>query len=286
INDPLTMYLGMRYDHYKKGEGTFWSTETGNEYNTTSDSATYNEISPKIALDYKADDNTSYYISYGHSFNPPEMYKIYRYSEFTNYWYVPNPALKPEASDTFEIGMRKKLSDKTNLGVTLYHVNTDDKIAASGVLPGEEFKGKGVKKYMNYNKEKRKGIELELSHKFNDKFSGYFNYAWQQGKLETGGKESTNYDIPKHLLHAGINYNYDKWNALLDCQYVSERQAPDETSGYGAEEAYFLVNAAVNYEIAEDMTLQFSINNLFDREFYASEATAGRTYNLGLRYSF
>ena len=32
--------------------------------------------------------------------------------------------------------------------------------------------------------------------------------------------------------------------------------------------------------------LQFGINNLFDKEFYASEATSGRTYNVGLRYSF
>lgn len=286
ISEPLTLYMGLRYDHYKKGSGTFWSTEKGYEYDLTSDSATYNEISPKIALDYKADDNTSYYISYGHSFNPPEMYKMYRYTAFSKYWYVPNPELKPETSDTFEIGMRKKLSDKTNLSVTLYHVDTDDRIAASGLLPGQSFHGKPVKKYMNYNQEKRNGIELELNHKFNDKFSGYFNYAWQQGKLKTDGEESNDYNIPKHLLHAGLNYNYAKWNALLDCQYVSEREAPDDIGGYGAEEAYFLVNAAVNYAINKDMTLQFSINNLFDRDFYASEATAGRTYNLGLRYSF
>ena len=99
--------------------------------------------------------------------------------------------------------------------------------------------------------------------------------------------DSADYGIPKHLLHAGVNYNKDKFNAILDCQYVSARQAPDDVTGeYGAEDAYFIVNTAFNYEIAKGTILQFGINNLFDKEFYASEATSGRTYNVGLRYSF
>lgn len=287
MSDPVTMYLGARLDYYKKCEGVFWNTTTSNPLDTTSPSETHIEISPKVAFDYKADDKTHYFVSYGHSFNPPAMYKMYRYSEYTRYWYVPNPDLKPETSDTFELGMKKELDKDTNFNVTLYHVKTDDKIAASGILPGETYMGKGVKKYMNFDSEKRNGVEFELTHKISDKFDTYINYAWQQGKLKLGGKESTNFDIPKHLLHAGIEYNYDKWNALLDCQYVSARQAPDEEGGeYGAEDAYFIINTAVNYKIAKDVTLQFGVTNLLDREFYSGDATGGRTYNVGLRYSF
>ena len=39
-----------------------------------------------------------------------------------------NPDLDPETSNTFEIGVKKKLSQRTNLGVSLYQVKTDDKI--------------------------------------------------------------------------------------------------------------------------------------------------------------
>lgn len=287
ISEPVTMYLGARFEHYKKGSGNFWSNESGSEYNETSDSASYNEISPKIAFNYEADDNTNYYVSYGHSFNPPAMYKIYRYSEFSRYWYVPNPELEPETSDTFEIGMKKVLNDNTNIGVTLYHVETDDKIAASDLIEGESYKGKGVKKYINFDSEKRDGVEFEINHKFSDKFNGYLNYSWQRGKLEQGGEKSNDYEIPKHLFHAGLEYNYDKWNALIDCQYVSERQAPDsESNEYGSEDAFFIVNTGINYEISKGVTLQFSINNLLDREFYCNEATSGRTYTVGMRYSF
>ena len=289
LSEPLSLYLGARFDHFEKGSGKFWNNDTksGKPMNETSASQSYNEISPKVAFDYKADDKTHYFVSYGHSFNPPPLYQIYRYSEFNSYWYIPNPELDPETSDTFEIGMKKELNDNTNLNISLYHVKTDDKIAASGILPGQKFMGKDVKKYMNYDSEKRNGIEFELTHKFSDKISGYFNYAWQQGKLESKGVETNNYDIPKHLLHAGVEYNYDKWNALLDCQYVSARQEPSAASGeYGAEDAFFLVDFALNYKLNKNMTFQFGIDNLFDREFYCSEAAGGRTYNVGLRYSF
>lgn len=105
--------------------------------------------------------------------------------------------------------------------------------------------------------------------------------------MEQGGEKSNDYEIPKHLFHAGLEYNYDKWNALIDCQYVSERQAPDsESNEYGSEDAFFIVNTGINYEISKGVTLQFSINNLLDREFYCNEATSGRTYTVGMRYSF
>ena len=285
ISNPVTMYFGARYDHYKKGSGRFWSNkDTG--YNYVSEGESYNEISPKLAFDFKADENTNYYISYGHSFNPPPMYQIYRYTST----YKANPSLEPEKSDTFEIGMKKKLNEKTDMGISLYHVKTKDKIGAA------KFDA-GYSQYINYSVEKRNGIEFEINHKFSNKFSSYLNYAWQSGKTEGPIVPGTNktqpfsniadYSIPKHLLHAGINYKYEKWNALLDCQYVSARQSPDVVTGeYGAEDAFFIVNTAVNYEISKGTTLQFTINNLFDREFYCDEATSGRVYSVGLRYSF
>lgn len=100
------------------------------------------------------------------------------------------------------------------------------------------------------------------------------------------------YDIPRHLLHAGLKYSKDDFNGVLECQYVSARQSSDSVTGeFGSEDAFFIVNTALNYKISKGMTLQFGVNNLLDREFYCTgnmggEATSGRTYNVGLRYSF
>ena len=292
MNDKVTMYAGLRYDNYKKGDGHFWKAGA---YDTTSQGESYNELSPKLAFDFKADENTNYYVSYGHSFNPGPMYQIYRYGGSGMGQVIPNPELDPETSDTFEVGMKQKLSDNTNFGINLYRIETKDKIAYTSF-----YNAAGVcthKQYINYNEEKRRGVEFELNHKFDSNWSAYLNYAWQTGKTSGAVIPGTNknqaysgiadYTVPKHLFHSGIEYNNDKLNVLLDCQYVSERMSPDSTTGeYGAEDAFFIVNTGINYKLAKDVTLQFGITNLLDKEFYCSEATAGRTYNVGLRYSF
>lgn len=296
LSDPLTLYAGIRYDHFQKGVGSFWAE---GEYDHTSQGKTYNEISPKLALSVKADDSTNYYISYGHSFNPPPLYNIYRYGGAGMGAVIPNPALDPETSDTFEVGVKKHFGDKTELAVNLYQIRTKDKISYTyfnGIDPNDGKYKTLYKQYINYSREKRRGVEVDLQHQFTDNLSAYINWAWQNGKLDgakipdtnkDGYSNEPNYGIPKHLLHAGLQYKKDKWNALLDCEYVGTRMAPDDPGGeYGAEDAFFLVNTAINYDIAKDCTIQFAVNNLFDRKFYCSEATDGRTYTLGMRYHF
>lgn len=294
MSEPVTMYMGLRYDYWKKFDGYtrfYEGSVDAEDYEAKS----YTELSPKLAFDIKADDKTNYYISYGHSFNPPQLYQVYRNGGNNAGSVIANSDLDPETSDTFEIGMKKKLSEKTNLAISVYHVETEDKVIyfyhyTPGTTDTE------YKQYDNWGTEKRYGVEFEIEHKFDDHLGSYFNYAYQRGQVEYEGRANTNnkdavdeadYGIPRHLLHAGVKYNNDKLNALLECQYVSERQAPDDTTGeYGSEDAYFIVNTALNYKLSKGLTLQFGVDNLFDKEFYASEATSGRTYYTGLRYSF
>ena len=114
VSNPATVYLGVRYDRFQKGDGYFWKDQNKGKdkekYNRSSKGKTYNEISPKVAFSYQADENTNYYVSYGHSFNPPPLYNIYRYGGSGMGNVIPNPALDPERSDTYEIGVKKKLS--------------------------------------------------------------------------------------------------------------------------------------------------------------------------------
>ncbi len=289
VSDPATVYLGVRYDRFQKGDGHFWLDK---EYDYSSKGKTYNEISPKVAFSYQADENTNYYVSYGHSFNPPPLYNIYRYGGSGMGNVIPNPGLNPEKSDTYEIGVKKKLSPKTNMSLNAYQVKTKDKIAYTYFYKEKELQ---YKQYINYGEEKRHGVELELTHSFNENLSGYMNWAWQIGKLSGPALIDTNrtkaysgrvnYGIPKHIFHAGLDWKKDKLNLLLDCEYVSARMAPGEaTDEFGAEDQYFLVNTAVNYDLTKDCTLQLAVNNLLDRTYYCDEATDGRTYTFSVQY--
>ena len=293
---PWTVYLGLRYDYYKKYDGYSDYIEADGSYKRSVDhgEGDYSELSPKIALEFMPNEKMNYYASYGHSFNPPALYQIYRDGGGGMGSVTANPDLEPETSDTFEIGMKWKLFSQTNLGLALYFVKTEDKIVyTTHYSPGTTTKL--YKKYENFGEEKRRGVEFEINHQFTDAFGGYINYAWQDGKILQDQIENTNlensesrdYNIPKHLFHAGLSFKKDRWNILLDSQYVSERQEPDSVTGeYGAEDDFFVVNAALNFDIMKNTTLQLTADNLLDSEFYCSEATSGRTITVGLRYMY
>lgn len=295
VSNPVMVYLGVRYDHFKKGDGHFWLDK---KYDYSSKGKTYNEISPKAAFGYQADENTNYYVSYGHSFNPPQLYNIYRYGKTRSGDKInSNPGLNPETSDTYEIGVKKKLSDKTNVSLNAYRVKTKDKITYVSFYKKNKPKTKEnieYKQYVNYGEEKRRGVELELTHSFNENLSGYMNWAWQTGNLSGSGLAGTdqtaysgvvNYGVPKHIFHAGLDWKKDKLNLLLDCEYVSARMASGAaTDEYGAYDQYFLVNTAVNYDLTKDCTLQLAVDNLLNRTYYSKEATDGKTYTFSVTY--
>ncbi len=275
ISEPFTLYLGGRYDYYEKYDG--WNSTKGDVPEES-----FSEFSPKVSLEYAPTDDLTYFVSYGHSFNTPKLYNIYRETDS----YAANPDLKPETSDTYEIGVKKKF-DKTLLGLSLYQINTDD-VIASTTSPFKNADGDKKKWYDNLKEQERKGVEFEVKHEFNKNLSAYLNYAWQKGENKDPKKDTDIYSIPEHLLHFGVDYNIGKFNAILDAQYVSERNEKDDTisGAYGAEDAFFVMNTYFNYKVTPQATLQFGIENVFDREYYADYATAGRTYNVSLRYSF
>lgn len=262
------MYSGLRLDHYKKYDGYY--KVTGN--NIRYEEASYNELSPKIAFEYLQDDKTTYYTSYGHSFNAPSLYQLYR----TDSTFTGNPALKPETSNTLEVGIKKRLGTKTSYNLSLFQAKTDN------LIIDETSPDPAKKWYNNLTKAKRTGWEFDLKHQFDKQWGGYINYAWQRGEDGQGNRISS---IPKDIFHAGVTYNKDKWAANLDAEYVSERNKPGQVSGvYLSYDGFFITNFGMSYKLKQDTAITFNINNLFDKNYYLWYAAAGRTYSVGVQF--
>lgn len=279
VSQKLTAYIGGRYDHYKKYDGYNQYKGEGEE---KFDSASYNKFSPKLSLDYAFNENTNAYVSYGRSFNPPILYQVYRYSDRGSI-YIPNPGLKPETTDTWELGLKKKIANKTDIHADVFYAKTKDYI-------GSAVDTEKRKQYQNQGDAKTHGFEISLNQHHSDAWSSYINYTWQTGKVE--GKK--NYDIPRHLLHLGTTYSKNPWTVNLDGMFISDRTEAGEESGhFKARDAYFLMNLSTNYQFNKNFGLQFAVNNLFDREYYDEDISNnhyyigdGRTYTLTARYSF
>lgn len=276
-----TAYIGGRYDHYRKYDGYDTKNYAGKV--DLNSGKSYEKFSPKLSLDYAANKDTNFYLSYGKSFNTPILYQLFRYSTFRERNIYPNKDLEPETTDTWELGMKQKIGGKTDIAADVFYAKTKDYIHLNDSNKAHEF-------YENAGDAKTHGFEISLTQHHSDAWSSYVNYTWQTGKIE-GEK---NYDIPRHLLHLGTTYSKNPWTVNLDGMFISDRTEAGEESGhFKARDAYFLMNLSTNYQFNKNFGLQFAVNNLFDREYYDEDISNnhyyigdGRTYTLTARYSF
>ncbi|MDY4920014.1 MAG: TonB-dependent receptor [Phascolarctobacterium sp.] len=271
FSDAYSVTAGLRLDHYQKKDGYFTNATSHIDQKDEK----YTELSPKIAFQYTPDDDTTYYVSYGHSFNAPNLYQLYRHDP--NYGYVANPDLKPETTDTFEVGLKKNLSDKAYMGIALYSAKTTDLINAVTRSDGKKW-------YVNIAEAKRLGAEFDLNFKHDDNFSSYLNYTQQYAKDEDGDRITS---IPKRIMNAGVRYSQEKWSAYLEGTYVSDRLSKGNIGGrLYSEDGFFTANIGVNYKFMKNGTLSASVNNLFDRDYWQWYKSAGRTWNVGVEFAF
>lgn len=125
-NFNWAIYTGLRIDRFKKFDGQHVTYDTNNNrYDTINHGeGSYTEWSPKLAIEHYVTDSLNVYASYGHSFNPPPLSQVYRYSDVVR----ANPNLNPERSDTFEVAMKKEWGTKTALNLSAFYVKTKDKV--------------------------------------------------------------------------------------------------------------------------------------------------------------
>ncbi len=268
FNKEWKMYAGLRWDRYRKYDGYYHDVTS----DVKQEESTYNELSPKLAFEYIPNERSTYYVSYGHSFNPPTLYQMYRHDP--SYGYIANPDLDPESTNTFEIGMKQKLNKKTTLTLSVYSARTKDLISA--------VKSGSYRQYVNIDEAKRNGFETELTHAFTPALTGYINYAYVDAK---DGDGETIYSIPRHTFHAGLSYNRDKWSGYFEAEYVSSMKEPGEIShAMYSDDAKYTMNLGVNYKFAKGAVVGFAVNNLLNRDYWMWQHAAGRTYTVSLSY--
>jgi len=125
ISPKLTAYFGARFDDSKRQ---------------------YSFVSPRVALVYQPSIQTSYKFMYGRAFRNPSTYE--------RYW-EPNPLLKAERMNTYEISAEHAIAKHLDLIGTVFHYRLDGLI--QGVAVTER-----VLQYRNVAASQSTGVEVEI----------------------------------------------------------------------------------------------------------------------------
>ena len=286
FSDRWTATAGLRYDKWST-DGRILLPNKTEAINY--DESTYDNWSPSLSVMYKPEADSSVYLSWGKAFEAPSLYRMYSSSYSSNVYNIANPNLKPQKAETFELGYKKDLNNKSAIGVSVYDTKYKGLLYKNslGVVDGMN-----ATCYQNAGEAEAKGFELELNHNFDDKWSAFLNYTYQNPVIKKALKatEKDKYvtAIPKEVFRAGVTYSDNKWTGMLTGEYISKRFSKTDNSDrvYGSYDPYFIMNMDISYSFNKNYTLTASVNNILDRDFFNYYYQPGRTYSVELNYRF
>ena len=192
--------------------------------------------------------------------------------------------LKPEESDTFELGARYNDS-KINAMVGVYHVNFRNRLL--GISTGAGIVGNPAV-LQNVGGVRAQGFEAAVDYKLGNGIGLFASYSFNDttyrdnvvnaaGTLLAATKGKTVVDAPKHLLRGEMSYESDSLFGRIGVNYMSRRYFTYENDQSVAGRA--LVDAAIGYKLdaglRSPLEIQLNATNLFDKKYVATVGSNG-----------
>ncbi|NML93235.1 TonB-dependent receptor [Novosphingobium olei] len=206
------------------------------------------------------------------------------------------PYLKPEQSDTYELGLR--VTEGAFRGVLgAYHVDFRNRLLTIPTSVGIVGAANALQ---NVGNVRAQGIEASGEYKFDFGLSLFASYSYNDNTYRdnvvvrdsagnvtstvlTRGK--TVVDSPKHLAHAEIAYDSTSVFGRISVNYMSKRYftytndlvAAGDGKGFVPSRA--LVDAAIGYRfdagLRQPLEIQANVTNLFDKRYIATIGSNG-----------
>jgi len=248
---------GLRYDTYDldaKGDSIV-SESVATDLHA-------DEFTPKIAATYNFTDKYTGYAQYAKGFRAPAYYEVN--ANFSNprfgYTTISNPNLKPETSDSFEVGLRGRhpkldfnlaafVNDYDNFINQLTYIGVIDSLATYQTQNVDSAKISGYELSFNiYRNENRKGASLFSS----------IAYASGDNTTDNEPLDTVNpFEAKYGLKYASQN---NKWEAKITNTFVGKARVASNTTTF-VPEAYTVSDLLVSYKPKETFELSAGIYN-------------------------
>lgn len=276
----LTVYLGFRQDWWETYDG--YANQVGiADYPKNYESRSASSFSPKAAVVYKPFEKTTLRTSVGKAFRPPTLYELYTTWTLFGVTYAGNTDLKPETTTSWDIGIEQGLWKGAKIRATYFENYMEDLIYGKTVSPTYQ-------EFINAGKAESKGVELEAEQRFDIGLRLFANFTYNNVKMKeniakpkTEGKRLT--DVPERMFNVGAEFEKGPFFASLIGRYVSKRYGDDENKDtvnkvYTSWDPYFVADAKVSYKITKWATASLSVDNVFNRDYFAYYKAPGRSW--------
>lgn len=214
--------------------------------------------------------DTLFLTNYRTAFKTPSFYNLYVRNAFA----LNNPNLKPENTQTIEIGFKHFLGGASStLQVTQFWTTIKDMIHGTQVgsrrtsinLPGVSHSS---------------GVESVLTWQVTPEWAIVPSYSYTQFKLGQAGLVT---EFPRQKAALDTRYRLNSWLWAAQMVYASERRS----LGFRLK-PYTVVRADVEYMVTPAFRILGRVDNIFDKRYYHvyGYRHKGRAFYLGTSFRF
>ena len=227
--------------------------------------------------------------SYGQGYRVPNLKERFYSFDHSHLGYIVigNPDLKPEQSDSYQLGLSLVKNDLWNADINLFWNDVKDLIQTD-YDNAQVINGITQYSYSNVAKAETKGIETSAQWQLSPstRLNAAYTYTQAQDK-------STDLDLtrrPEHIARLGVDYAFnDQLEVSLRTRYQSDEYG-DSANHYSSPD-WFTVDGQVEWQFSPYLTAFAGMDNIFDeqRDFSASfdyRPIAGRYSYMGLRFNW
>lgn len=189
--------------------------------------------------------------------------------------------LKPESSDTYELGLRYH-NPVFNGTLGAYLVNFRNRLLA--VQVGSPIQGL-ASALQNVGGVRALGFEAAGDLKLGQGFGVYASYSYtdatyrddvlnsSDGTLVAAIKGKTVVDSPKHMLRGELNYDQGPVFARIGANYMSKRFY--SYTNDASVPSRVIVDASIGYRLTDKIEVQLNASNLFDKKYVSTIGSGG-----------
>ena len=240
VTEQLTLTVGVRDE------------ET--EVNGNADEAS--EVLWKLGANYAVNDYMSVYYNFAQGQTP------------SGETVLVGTSLERESVDSHDIGVYY-VSANLSLGAAYFTYDYKN------LVVGIDDPVTGLPRQVNYDEASISGFEFQGEYTFNDAFSAYLTYGFNDA--EYGKNDDVdgiiNYEgnqyrfSPEFSYAVGIRFNTEKLRSTISWNYIDDVFFEASNDPDTLQDGYGLLNASVEYDLSDQLTLGLYGKNILDKEY-------------------
>lgn len=271
IHDRLRLITGASFDRKETKEAEDYENDQLFDYTMHDDQA----FNPMASLVWDMTETGQAHVSIARKTRFPTIKERYSYRLGTA---EPNPSLRPEKADHFEVGVSQTFGQTLHVDASIFNTELNDAIQTVTL-------SSGLTQNQNVASETRRGVELSARWTASDTLDIGGNYTGMRARSNDDDAVKIT-DAPHHQL-----FLYAEWRPtsavrlVPSVEYASSRYL--DTGGQ-RNQGYVLADINAFWNVTDWITAEAGVSNIGDVDYELSSGypEEGRVYHARVRVTY